>query len=444
MALGGCDFKDALLEPQQPGVISPEDVKGATGAQALRVGAIGRLQRLVGGGNGNQPNVWQISGMLADEWKSSDSFTQTTQQDSRNILSNDGLVANEFTVIQQTRGSARDALKALTEFAPTRPWEAGEMYAIIAFAELTLAENFCNGIPLGEMVDGVPNYTAPLTNADVFASAVAHLDSALALSTSTDTASVRVRREALVMKARALVGQKKFAEAAALVPVSAVPTSFQYAMTFAQTSQDNTMWGMSINLQRYSVSDSFDVTGIVKNALPFASAKDPRVPVVGTTLNSQFKGTDGTTSQVRQQLWPTRDAAVPVVTGIDARLIEAEARLNTGDIAGMMTILNALRTSAQKLGDINVAAMAELAAPSTQADAVSLFFREKAFWTFGRGQRLGDLRRLIRQYGRTQDQVFPTGTFFKGGIPYGIDVNLPVTDNERTNPNFKGCVDRSA
>ncbi|HEY9225386.1 MAG TPA: hypothetical protein VIP11_01985, partial [Gemmatimonadaceae bacterium] len=298
MALAGCNVKDALLEPQQPGVINPGDVQNAqgAGAQSLRVGAIGRLQRLVGGGSGNQPNIWQIGGMLADEWKSSDSFTQSNQQDSRSVLSNDGLVANEFTIIQQTRGSARDALVALNEFAPARPWEAGEMYALIAFAELTLGENFCNGIPLGKTVGSEVTYTQPLTNAEVFASAVAHLDSALALATSTDTAAVRIRREALIMKARVLVDQGKFAEAAALVPVSTVPTNFQYVMTYAQTSQDNTMWGMSINLQRYSVSDSFDVAGIIKNALPFASAKDPRVPVIGSTIGSQFKGTDGTTS----------------------------------------------------------------------------------------------------------------------------------------------------
>ena len=71
------------------------------------------------------------------------------------------------------------------------------------------------------------------------------------------------------------------------------------------------------------------------------------------------------------------------------------------------------------------------------------FFREKAFWTFGRGQRLPDLRRLIRQYGRTQDQVFPTGAYFKGGN-YGTDVNFPVPNSEQVNPNFHGCIDRNA
>jgi hypothetical protein len=81
--------------------------------------------------------------------------------------------------------------------------------------------------------------------------------------------------------------------------------------------------------------------------------------------------------------------------------------------------------------------------PATKDAAVTLFFREKAFWTFGRGQRLSDERRQVRQYGRTQDQVFPVGSFFKGAS-YGTDVNFPVTDNEKTNPNFAGCIDRKA
>jgi len=91
--------------------------------------------------------------------------------------------------------------------------------------------------------------------------------------------------------------------------------------------------------------------------------------------------------------------------------------------------------------------MTALATPASKDAAVNLFFREKAFWQFGRGNRLGDLRRLIRQYGRAADgsDTFPIGKFHKaGGASYGVDVNLPVTDNEKQNPNFTGCTDRKA
>jgi hypothetical protein len=95
------------------------------------------------------------------------------------------------------------------------------------------------------------------------------------------------------------------------------------------------------------------------------------------------------------------------------------------------------------MGTFKPAALAALPTPTSQAAGVQVFFREKAFWTFGRGQRLGDMRRMIRQYNLTAGSVFPTGSFFKGGN-YGNDVNLPVPDAERANPLFTGCIDRNA
>ena len=74
---------------------------------------------------------------------------------------------------------------------------------------------------------------------------------------------------------------------------------------------------------------------------------------------------------------------------------------------------------------------------------MDLMFRERAFWTFGRGQRLGDLRRLVRQYGRAATAVFPVGPYYKGGV-YGSDVTLPIVDDETYNPKFRGCLDRDA
>jgi hypothetical protein len=138
-----------------------------------------------------------------------------------------------------------------------------------------------------------------------------------------------------------------------------------------------------------------------------------------------------------------RTDPTPIVSGIDARLIEAEARLKANDIPGMMTILNALRTTAQTIGARAIPVMPALAAPANQNAAIDLYFREKAFWTYSRGQRLPDLQRLIRQYGRTESQVFPEGTFFKGGV-YENDVNFPVTIDELNNPNFTSCANRNA
>ena len=211
------------------------------------------------------------------------------------------------------------------------------------------------------------------------------------------------------------------------------------------TSGSNQIWSLNTSAKRWTVGDSFDVTGVIKNSLPFASAKDPRIPVTGTTLGTSpaGRGFDNSTNFIFTTLWARTDPT-PIWSGIDARLIEAEAKLKANDLAGMMTILNALRTAPQNLGAINTPAMATLATPGTTADAVNLFFREKAFWTYSRGQRLGDMRRLIRQYGRTETQVFPSGPYYSGGGTYGTDVNFPLGPDEQGNPNFKGCLDSKA
>ena len=433
----GCTVKDDLLEPQQPQVISPSDVQNATGAVGLYTGALGWVRITLNGGNGNQESAWNFSGLLSDEFKSGDTFAQRNDADQRVTATNDGVLTPIYNSLQQTRGRARDAIVALTSFAPDEKAKIAEMYLHMGFAELELSQMFCNGIPFGETIGGLPESAVPVSNEDGFKLAIARFDTALAvLGSATDAGSVSVRNAVLIAKGRALVDRGQFAAAAAAV--APVPTAYQYLLTFSQTTRDNEWWTMQFSTKRYTVGDSSDATGVIANALPFASAKDPRVPV---TITGK-KSFDGSTPYNEAQLWG-RDDPIAMVAGIDARLIEAEAKLNANDIAGMVTVLNALRTAPPSLGAFKVAAMPALVAPASQTAAVSVFFREKAFWQFGRGERLSDLRRLVRQYGRTQEQVFPSGPFFKNGS-YGSGVNFPVPDRELANPNFTGCTDRKA
>jgi hypothetical protein len=435
-------WKDQLLAPQNPGIIDPGAVGSPAAAAALKVGALGRWRQVVDCSSGEC--LWQEAGTLADEYHNAD-FQNTRQDiDQRTITDDNGTVP--YTSVTQQRGYVRDALSAVQQFLPQNTADIGELYMSLGFLEMSLAENFCNGIPLGHTISGSVSYGPALTNAQVLDSASAHLDSALAAATGTDVNSVFVRNAATITKARILVDQGKFAQAASLV--ANVPTSYQYlfATDPASTSDDNGIWTIQISAQRLSVSDSFEIINGVKtvtaNALPFASANDPRVAIKpGSALTPTVGPEDGTTPMFVETMWG-RDDPVPVVSGIDARLVEAEAKLNGGDIAGMMSILNALRASPQKIGTFNVPAMSALATPATADAATTLFFREKAFWTFGRGQRLNDLRRLMRQYKRAEAQVYPTGQYFKGGT-YGHSIQLPVPTSELANPQFTGCIDRN-
>jgi hypothetical protein len=442
----GCGVTDKLLEPQNPGLIDPSAVASPDAAEALRVGALGVFRKLVSGCPGDEC-LWQESGTLADEYKNAD-FQNTRQDiDQRTITSNNPTL--DYWAITQIRGYVRDGIGAMQTYLPERTAEIGELSMALGFVEMSLAENYCNGIPLGSTTNGEVTLGPPLSNGQVFDSASAHLDVALQTISGDDDESVFMRRAALITKARILVDQGRYDEAAALVPESAVPSNYQYVWTTdpADNGDDLGIWTLNNSVARITVSDSFDiingVPNVTENALPFASADDPRVPVAsGDDVDPPVAPEDGTTLQFVQLLWG-RDDPIPVVSGIDARLIEAEAKLNTPDIPGMMSILNDLRTNPPAIGKYQPAAMASLDTPDHQADATTLFFREKAFWTFGRGQRLSDLRRLIRQYGRPQEAVFPVGQYVKGGT-YGTDVNFPVGDDELANPLFQGCTDRSA
>jgi len=437
LMLGGCSVKDELLAPQQPGVISPGDVIGPTGADGLYVGAVGNFKNALLGGSSNTETIWQFAGLMTDEFKSADTFSQRNDADQRTTQTNDAQLSPIYTSLQQARGYSRTALGYLQQYKPTSSnAQQAEMLFTIAFAEMQLGEDFCNGIALGETVNGVPQYTAPLAAKDVFTAALARVDSGLALATGADAATMQVKNALLITKGRLLVDLGQFPAAAAAV--AAVPVTFQYAGTYSQTTNDNGWWIMTTSSKRYTVGDSVDAAGRIDNAIPFVSAKDPRVP---TTANG--KGFDTTTPFVGQSIW-NRDDPIAIVDGLDGQLIQAEAKLNASDIAGMTAILNALRAAPPTQGIFKPSgALAPLTAPLTQDAAVSLYFREKAFWTFGRGQRLGDLRRLVRQYGRSQGKAYPSGTFFKNGS-YGTRVAFPVPDRDKANQQFTGCMDTNA
>jgi starch-binding outer membrane protein, SusD/RagB family len=434
--LGGCDFKQELLAPQNPGVIDPASVSSPPAAVALRAGALSQLKARTAGGE----SVWLYGGLLADEWKSSDTFSQRNETDQRSIQTSNANTSAAYASLQQARGYTRTAIEKSVQFTPTASGDIGEMWFTLGFLEMSLAENFCNGIPMTNTVNGIPIYGQPLKNSEIYTIAVTHFDSALALATGTDAKSVLVKNAALIGKARALLNLGQVSAAGPLV--SSVATSYNYSLTFDLTTGDQQLWALNNSAGRYTVSDSVDnITGTIPNATPFVSSKDPRVPAL---LSTKPKAFDSVTPLFAQQIFAGRSDPIPLVSGIDARLIEAETKLQAGDYAGMMVILNALRTTSQTIGPYKVPVMAALTTtPTTKDQAVNLFFREAAYWQFGRGQRLPNMRREIRLYGKTQDQVFPTGNFHKGGT-FGPDVTIPVPDQELANPNFHGCIDRNA
>ena len=442
LAAAACNSQD-IVEVTDPDIITPDNVGSAEGAEALRIGTLSRFNGATTGDNGNSAGetLFMYGGLLADEWQTGDSFIQRVETDQRVVTESNTLIRNGYQFAHRARVSAQEALAALHEFAPATPaYQLAEMYFVQAYIENLLAESFCSGLPFSTVLNGEEELGSPLTSAETYARALAHADSGLALITGSTANDVKIRSALAVVKGRILLNLNQPANAA--TAVAAVATAFTYTNAHSQTTRDVTMWAMNNSARRYTVGQSEGTNG-----LPFHTGADARLPICNPrpTISTTCKNAGVTSTVVFnngsptllyvQLVWSTRDANVAIANGTEARLIEAEALLRAGDNAGALAKLNALRA-----GVVGLAPLADAGSAAARQDQL---FRERAYWLFSTGHRLGDLRRLIRQYGRTQQTLFPVGVFAEGGT-YGTDVNLPIPQAERNNPNFNGCLDRNA
>jgi hypothetical protein len=445
LPLAGCESPTEALQVTDPDIINPGDVQSAAGANAVRVGALARLNGATSGGNTDMEGLFMLSGLFADEWNNGDSFIARQEVDQRVITLPNNFLTALNRQLHRARLSAEQAIDLLGQFNPTAPaWQVAEMYFVQAYVENVVGEHYCNGLVFSTVVDGAEQYGTPMTTQAAFEQALQHADAGLALITGTTTDDQRVRNALAVTRGRILLNLNRAAEAA--TAVATVPTSFRYEMLHSAATNLNRIWEFNNSARRYSVSAG---EGTVNVGLDFVNANDPRVPVCrGGDATCR---TIGVTQAIRddqsqplfvQRLWPVRESPVTIVGGVEARLIEAEAGLRAQNYVLYTQKLNQARTEGGVAG-----LPATLTDPGTDPARVDLLFRERAFWLFGRGHRVGDLRRLIRQYSRPANTVFPTGDWHKGG-QYGTDVNFPIPDAERNNPNLppgaSTCTDRNA
>jgi starch-binding outer membrane protein, SusD/RagB family len=464
---------DKLLGNQQlpPDVPDPAQTHTPAGALAAYNGAIVQLRTAFGG---DANSFVPLGGLLTDELRSGDlgqigSMSDPLLIDSRFMPEDPGIGNDTFTptqvmllysLLQRTRGQAREARGALQAYAPNSAALVGHLDAVEGYADVMLADLFCSGVPLSTLdYGGDFTYASGSSTEEVYAHAVALLDSALTLATDSD----RVMNLARVGKGRALLDLGQYAEAAAAV--AGVPDEFRYTFDFSTTlspgrSGSTTNWSFVYpdfggSLTGSTVLSVTMVDGEGQNGLPYLTSGDPRSAWVN----------NGTNDYGLALTRPTRYAAdgsteIVLASGIEARLIEAEAALQAGNQSWLVA-LNALRTDGtfttsppDEAGHVDtlwtagrggVAGLRPLEDPVAPDARVTLLFQERAYWLFLTGHRQGDLRRLIRQYGRQADSIYPTGPYPGAYNSYGTDVTAPIPGAERVrNPRFTGCRNREA
>jgi len=447
LPLTGCtSLLDDLVGVKLRDQIDPKALETAAGAKALYNGAINNISVSFSGNNGGTEGISTMGGTMADEWFHSGTFSTRESYDRRGEDVFNGTVGGIFRALHNARQAAIRAHTALALLptASTDP-RIAEMKAIEGLTFILGAETFCNGAPFTDLEGSTITGGAPITNAEAFNQAITRLDAALAGAPGTGNNIANLTR---VLKARALMnlGKSRFNEAAALL--ASVPTTFKYLAFHSASGNRNGIFVFNTQNERFSLSHNEGTNG-----LPFRGTSadgsnpalaDPRIPFQRDPGNGWGFDGVGRYPQWNARKWTSFDDEAIIASGVEARLMEAEALLASG--GDWLGKLNTLRQT--------VTGLAPLVDPGTAIARENMVFSEKGFWLFGEAHRLGDLRRLIRQYGRSEASVFPVGAYHKGGS-YASDVNFPINDVEQNNKeyakakadgllNVRGCLDDSA
>lgn len=422
--------------PNPSTILDPTVVQTQDGAIGLYRAARIKFSRAFGGTDYTGSASYVLAnGLAGDEFSSSVTGTVTYYNLRLVEAGTAGDQSTPYSDLHATRLHISEALGALHDYAPTAPSSyAAELYAIRGYLYVLFAEMYCSGVPFSQAVyGGDVVFGKPETTTEMFEHAVAQFDTALAMQTD----SLSIVRLAMVGKARALLDLNRPADAAALVTEANVPTTFAYDNTYSQTTFPNVyVYGApsSFSSPPYGMADRLGSVG-----LDYLSAGvfDPRV----ASYNS---------SAFPVRPFPRRyqngGVSIPLANGIEARLIEAEAKLRASDPTGWANVLNTLRRTAWSTVIPDLTADSTTTASDTLRQNV--MFRERAFWLYGTGHRLGDMRRLVRQYNRGVLTVFPSGTHPIVTLSPNVFSDRPVIEPPQAevtnNPNYHGCLDHDA
>lgn len=446
------------LDVQTPDIVPPASLNNPNALPTLRAGAIGDFEIAYDGSgaqgsSGTTEGQVAASGTIADEWVNTETFPDRVSADARTVDPSSATYATIFANLARARVSAENAAARFRAISPDTTKDAGlsEMLSLDGLTFVMLAENYCNGVTLDELnADGSITHGVQLTTSQILDTAENRFTQALAAGRAlTISARTNMIAFASVGLARTLLDKGDAAGAAAAAADSLVPTGFAYVVQHDLNSfrQQNGIFNGNRNFKRYGVADKKGGVGF-----PYMSVVDPRTPFFRSP--STNLGFDKKTPQFDQLRYVDQKASTTVATGAEARLINAEASLLAGDTAGFMGRLNALRAAPPGYFLVNnpptpIPPMAPLATPTSDTAAINLLFAERARWLWFTAHRLNDLRRLVRPvgqrggYGYAVNSVFPNGAYFKNGLVYGNDVNLPVPLTEQNNPNFVQCIDRN-
>lgn len=287
--------------------------------------------------------------------------------------------------------------------------QAAQVLVWAGFSNRLLGENFCTGV-----IDGGPAEDSKV----YFTRAEANFTETMAIATAAGNTTLASAAQAGRASVRLNLGNLT----GAVADAGAIASTFTYKMPYYTTEQVqyNRIYWANANAPYRAYTQKW--TWVLDYR---ATTKDPRVPYDSSATVKEGDGAvggqpDGTSGKVRwyyQTKYATQAAGVNLSSGWEMRLIEAEAKLINGDVAGAVAILNVRRA----------ALSVPLVTATTAADAWTALKRERAIELWLEGRRLNDLRRWkaasrpgsydAREDVATRDLCFPVSLQEKQANP---------------------------
>ncbi len=417
----GATSCNKLLEVTDPDIVTPETLS----IQTLKNGSLGDLAVAISGssaGHGATAGLIVMSGLMTDEYDYVGTFPTRREGDTRILQNTNGTINRIYGNLHRARAAA-EATIDLAKTSGQVPEIESEMESIAGYIYVIFAESFCGSVPFSKVTpEGEITLGEPQSAEEMYNSAIGLFDDAIASAAAASNSNLE--NLARVGKARAMLGLGDFSNVAAVV--SSVPDDFEYLIEHSDNSrrQENGIFTMTTTRRQYSIADVKGINGIDYRTR--GANGDPRVPWDGGT---EF-GQNDKDLYYNQLKYTSVNAPVRLASGIEARLIEAEAAAQAGTNATVQSIHNILRAT-EGLAPDDLTGM-------TTDDLVDYHFTERALWLYSSGHRHGDMRRLISKYNRNLEDVFPWGTSIQN-IEYSSTIAFLIPQSEANNPNYVNC-----
>ncbi|MBN1349356.1 RagB/SusD family nutrient uptake outer membrane protein [candidate division KSB1 bacterium] len=359
----GCNIFDVTNE----GEIMEEDLNAPVAIGAIVAGAGSDLSVAYG----DLANVPLFSGMLCDEIQHVGSYAsfKDVYYENRVIQIDQVFMNNFYSDCAVARWSADDGARRIKEVlgdeANSSP-DVAEILVYSGFAHLALGDVF-GSVP----IDGGPL----ISQQEVYQRAANKFTEAITVGQAAGAGEwVEAARAG---RARAYYSMDEFALAVA--DAQQVPADYRFDARFAEGSDDEKNWNYWANITRLEVSVSPEIVGL------YEETNDSRI-------KSTFAGIggDGVHDCYVQYKYTGYSSPIRLVGWQEMELIQAEAKLNAGDLAGAVAHINTVRAAA--LNDSTGVPM-EARTVSTNADEVRQWLiHERRVEFFYEGRRLQDCR----------------------------------------------------